>query len=86
MGLPLFTADYSTRLESNDGNRILLERGAIALRQSRAIRPTSGLWHPRGGHPRPEPHPNAGRHMQARGGKPLARTLRRETGGTFAAG
>jgi DNA protecting protein DprA len=36
MGLPLFTADYSTQLESNDGNRILLERGAIALRQSRA--------------------------------------------------
>ena len=36
MGLPLFTADYSTQLESNDGNRILLERGAIALRQSRS--------------------------------------------------
>lgn len=36
MGVPLFTADYSTQLESNDGNRILLERGAIALRQSRA--------------------------------------------------
>ena len=35
MRLPLFTADYSTQLESNDGNRILLERGAIALRQSR---------------------------------------------------
>jgi DNA processing protein len=36
MGVPLFTADYSTQLESNDGNRILLERGAIALRQSHA--------------------------------------------------
>jgi DNA processing protein len=36
MGLPLFTADYSTQLESNDGNRILLERGAVRLRQSRA--------------------------------------------------
>jgi hypothetical protein len=36
MDVPLFTADYSTQLESNDGNRILLERGAIALRQSRA--------------------------------------------------
>ena len=36
MGVPLFTADYSTQLESNDGNRILLERGAVALRQSRA--------------------------------------------------
>jgi DNA processing protein len=36
MGVPLFTADYSTQLESNDGNRILLERGGVALRQSRA--------------------------------------------------
>jgi DNA protecting protein DprA len=36
MRLPLFTADYSTHLESNDGNRILLERGAIALRQRRS--------------------------------------------------
>jgi DNA processing protein len=35
MGVPLFTADYSTQIESNDGNRILLERGALALRQSR---------------------------------------------------
>jgi len=36
MGVPLFTADYSTQLESNDGNRLLLKRGAVALRQSRA--------------------------------------------------
>ena len=36
MGVPLFTADYSRQLESNDGNRILLERGGVALRQSRA--------------------------------------------------
>ena len=36
MGLPLFTADYSAQKESNDGNRILLERGALRLRQSRA--------------------------------------------------
>ena len=36
MGLPLFTADYSTQHESNDGNRILLERGAVRLRQSRS--------------------------------------------------
>jgi len=36
MGVPLFTADYSTKLESNDGNRILLERGGVALRRSRA--------------------------------------------------
>jgi hypothetical protein len=36
MGVPLFTADYSSKLESNDGNRILLERGGVALRQSRA--------------------------------------------------
>jgi len=36
MGVPLFTADYSTKLESSIGNRILLDRGAIALRQSRA--------------------------------------------------
>jgi DNA processing protein len=35
MGIPLFTADYSAQLESNDGNRILLERGAVRLRQSR---------------------------------------------------
>jgi DNA protecting protein DprA len=35
MGIPLFTADYSTQLESNDGNRILLDRGAVRLRQSR---------------------------------------------------
>ena len=35
MGLPLFTADYSTQLESNDGNRILLERGVVRLRQRR---------------------------------------------------
>lgn len=36
MGLPLFTADYSAQHEGNDGNRILLERGALRLRQSRA--------------------------------------------------
>lgn len=36
IGVPLFTADYSTKLESNDGNRILLERGGVALRRSRA--------------------------------------------------
>jgi predicted Rossmann fold nucleotide-binding protein DprA/Smf involved in DNA uptake len=36
MGVPLFTADYSTQLESNNGNRILLARGAVRLRQSRA--------------------------------------------------
>ena len=36
MGVPLFTADYSAKLESNDGNRILLDRGGVALRQSRA--------------------------------------------------
>ena len=36
MGVPLFTADYSAQHESNDGNRILLERGAVRLRQSRA--------------------------------------------------
>jgi DNA protecting protein DprA len=36
MGLPLFTADYSSQHESNDGNRILLERGAVRLRQSRS--------------------------------------------------
>lgn len=35
MGVPLFTADYGAQLESNDGNRILLERGGVALRQSR---------------------------------------------------
>jgi DNA processing protein len=35
MGLPLFTADYSAQHEGNDGNRILLERGAVPLRQSR---------------------------------------------------
>lgn len=36
MGVPLFTADYGTVAESNDGNRILLDRGAVPLRQSRA--------------------------------------------------
>ena len=36
MGVPLFTADYSAKLESNDGNRILLDCGGVALRQSRA--------------------------------------------------
>jgi len=36
MGIPLFTADYSAQHEGNDGNRILLERGAVRLRQSRA--------------------------------------------------
>jgi len=36
MGVPLFTADYSSQHESNDGNRILLERGAVRLRQSRS--------------------------------------------------
>jgi len=36
MRLPLFTADYSTQLESNDGNRLLLARGAVRLLQSRA--------------------------------------------------
>jgi DNA processing protein len=36
MGIPLFTADYSAHHEGNDGNRILLERGAVRLRQSRA--------------------------------------------------
>jgi DNA protecting protein DprA len=36
MGVPLFTADYSEQHEGNDGNRILLERGAVRLRQSRA--------------------------------------------------
>jgi DNA protecting protein DprA len=34
--LPLFTADYSAQHEGNDGNRILLERGAVPLRQSRS--------------------------------------------------
>jgi predicted Rossmann fold nucleotide-binding protein DprA/Smf involved in DNA uptake len=43
MGLPLFTADYSTQLESNDGNRILLERGPFAYaraarREGRTLR------------------------------------------------
>jgi predicted Rossmann fold nucleotide-binding protein DprA/Smf involved in DNA uptake len=36
MGVPLFTADYRAQHEGNDGNRILLERGAVRLRQSRA--------------------------------------------------
>jgi len=36
MGVSLFTADYSAKLESNDGNRIPLDRGGVALRQSRA--------------------------------------------------
>jgi len=36
MGLPLFTADYSAKHEGNDGNRILLDRGAHRLRQSRS--------------------------------------------------
>lgn len=36
MRVPLFTADYGAQLASNDGNRILLERGGVALRQSRA--------------------------------------------------
>jgi len=36
MGVPLFTADYSAQHENNDGNRILLERGAVRLRQSRS--------------------------------------------------
>lgn len=35
MGIPLFTADYNAQHEGNDGNRILLDRGAIRLRQSR---------------------------------------------------
>jgi len=33
-GPPLFTADYSAQEESNDGNRILLERGACAYAKS----------------------------------------------------
>jgi DNA protecting protein DprA len=36
MDLPLFTADYSAQHEGNDGNRILLARGAVPLRQSRS--------------------------------------------------
>jgi DNA processing protein len=36
MGLPLFTADYSAQHDANDGTRILIERGAVRLRQSRS--------------------------------------------------
>lgn len=36
MGLPLFTADYVSQHDGNEGNRILLDGGAQRLRQSRA--------------------------------------------------
>jgi DNA protecting protein DprA len=35
LGVPLFTADYTAHHEGNDGNQILLERGAHRLLQSR---------------------------------------------------